>query len=1069
MGELLHGALPLLVAFGLQNASNFVFHLVVSRQLGPTSYGALASILAIAVIVSVPYGVVQTAVAKRGSTLRVAGRDVEILESTASAAKGMALVGTGLALLFVAASPVLAAPLHIGTGSIAVLAPYVAFTLVLGLLLGAMQGQLRFGAIAVVTVVAVIVRLGLGIGLVAAGWGVPGAVVASSASAGVAMLLALALLAVPRDVWHRARPSLSSLQGGFASALFGIGAFWVLAETDLVLARHFLNETDAGSYAAAGLLCRALLFLPAAVCWVALPRFSESRGRGEAARRWLRGAIGMTAALSAVALVLMVVLRGLLVDVAFGSSFRSAAALIPLLGLAMGLLSIVSLLVFFHVAAETRTWLFLLAGCVAEIVLVSLFHHSPQQIAIVVVVVAAVVTCLQFYAAATVLRWSPGASRLAAYEEIGGWIPKVDPELSVVIPSYNGGADLDPVVGNLARSLDGIVSEIIVVSDGSTDETAQLAERTALEGLRVLHYPQRMGKGHALRVGLSEARGRHVAFMDGDGDIGPEGLRPFLALMQLYDPDIVLGSKRHPLSHVSYPPLRRAMSWTYHKLTRVLFRVKVRDTQTGLKLIRRDVLAAVLPQMFEKRYAFDLEFLVVARRLGYSRVFEAPVSIDYRFSSQVDLRATARILLDTLAIFYRRYVLNTYQRDPGVMLQDIPEPVTDLVRLSSAETSGGHLRILFLNWRDITNPEAGGAEVFTHEVAKRWVELGHEVSLLTSRFPGCSKDEMLDGVRVQRLGQLRSGSFHVLVQRELARLSGFDLVIDEVNTIPFLTPLWRRRLPPVVTLIHQLAVDVWDSEVSKPLAAIGRRVEPRLLGLYKEVPVVTISESTRDDLCRLGLRDVRVIPIGRDEPPDLNGVEKEKVPTFLFVGRLTANKRPEHAVQAFRHIRERIPEARLWIVGRGPMEAHLRAELPQGAEMLGYLSRRELYERMARAHCLLVTSVREGWGMVITEANSVGTPAVGYDVHGVRDAIHHGVTGLIADPPEPGTLADLCVGFVADAAGYSAARSEAVAWASGLSWERTARSIMEQIFDRNGSAVASASALSGTHVMGVSR
>ena len=169
---------------------------------------------------------------------------------------------------------------------------------------------------------------------------------------------------------------------------------------------------------------------------------------------------------------------------------------------------------------------------------------------------------------------------------------------------------------------------------------------------------------------MSQANGRYVAFIDADGDIGPEALRPFVALMSLYDPDIVLGSKRHPLSEVYYPPLRRFLSWGYHKLARLLFRVSVRDTQTGLKLIRRDVLAEVLPRMLEKRYAFDLELLVVARRLGYTRVFEAPVRIDYQFGSQVDPKAAFRIFLDTLAIFYRRYILNTY-REPVETLSNL--------------------------------------------------------------------------------------------------------------------------------------------------------------------------------------------------------------------------------------------------------------------------------------------------------------------------------------------------------------------------------------------------------------
>ncbi len=111
------------------------------------------------------------------------------------------------------------------------------------------------------------------------------------------------------------------------------------------------------------------------------------------------------------------------------------------------------------------------------------------------------------------------------------------------------------------------------------------------------------------------------------------------------------------------------------------------------------------------------------------------------------------------------------------------------------------------------------------------------------------------------------------------------------------------------------------------------------------------------------------------------------------MGRLAANKRPDHAVEAFRLIREELPDARLWIVGQGPLEHSLRDGLPPGAEVFGFLPREELYLRMAEAHCLLVTSVREGWGLVITEANGVGTPAVGYDVPGVRDAIVDGGDG----------------------------------------------------------------------------
>ena len=207
--ELLRGAFPLFLALGLQNASNYVFHVTVSRLLGPTDYGALAAILAVALVISVPFGVVQAVTAKRTAVLRVAGQEAQILEAAARGTKATAWVGTGLAVLFVLASPLLAISLQVDVGTVILLAPFVLFTLILGVPLGAMQGSLRFGAMAAVALVAVAVRLGLGVGLVAVGWGVPGAVLASTISQAVALTLALALLSVPRDLWRRVRPSLS--------------------------------------------------------------------------------------------------------------------------------------------------------------------------------------------------------------------------------------------------------------------------------------------------------------------------------------------------------------------------------------------------------------------------------------------------------------------------------------------------------------------------------------------------------------------------------------------------------------------------------------------------------------------------------------------------------------------------------------------------------------------------------------------------------------------------------------------------------------------------------------------
>ncbi|EQD65425.1 glycosyl transferase, group 2 family protein, partial [mine drainage metagenome] len=141
-------------------------------------------------------------------------------------------------------------------------------------------------------------------------------------------------------------------------------------------------------------------------------------------------------------------------------------------------------------------------------------------------------------------------------------------------------------------------------------------------------------------------KGRYLGFIDADGDIPPKVLIPFVALMNLYEPDIILGSKRHPMSDVAYPFLRHLYSIAYQLLVRLLFNLNIRDTQTGIKLVRRDVLEAVLPMMLESGYCFDLELFVVAKSLGFVKFFEAPVTIKERFTSTISPRAVVGMLLD---------------------------------------------------------------------------------------------------------------------------------------------------------------------------------------------------------------------------------------------------------------------------------------------------------------------------------------------------------------------------------------------------------------------------------------
>ncbi len=242
-------------------------------------------------------------------------------------------------------------------------------------------------------------------------------------------------------------------------------------------------------------------------------------------------------------------------------------------------------------------------------------------------------------------------------------------KLSVIVPAYREGRHIQANLGKLLRELDGLgrTYEVIVVSDGNTDETAREAERVISPNIKIIEYNRNQGKGYALRCGVAHSSGELVTFIDADMELDPRYIKGFIALMENFDCDGVIGSKRHPMSNVQYPAARRFQSLMYQLLIRALFRVKVRDTQTGLKLFRRQVLEKVVPLLAIKRFAFDLELLVVARQLGYTKVMEAPVDLHYRFESTADLKATLRVLRDTAAIFYRLYVVRFYARPPAAI------------------------------------------------------------------------------------------------------------------------------------------------------------------------------------------------------------------------------------------------------------------------------------------------------------------------------------------------------------------------------------------------------------------
>jgi len=237
--------------------------------------------------------------------------------------------------------------------------------------------------------------------------------------------------------------------------------------------------------------------------------------------------------------------------------------------------------------------------------------------------------------------------------------------LSVIIPAFK---QAKTIVKDLKRIYSVLAQlrypfEIIVIVDGKTDNTFQKAKTLVLPKLKVYQNRLQRGKGFTVRRGMQKAKGDYIAFIDAGMEIDPNGLSMLLEHLEWYNADIIVGSKRHLASVVKYPWDRKLLSWGYYFLVRLLFGVKIKDTQPGIKIFKRQVLKKILPRLLVKNYAFDIEMLSVAHRKGFNRIYEAPIKLKYKFGSVTNaatLNTIWHMLYDTLAVFYRLKILKYY-------------------------------------------------------------------------------------------------------------------------------------------------------------------------------------------------------------------------------------------------------------------------------------------------------------------------------------------------------------------------------------------------------------------------
>lgn len=354
------------------------------------------------------------------------------------------------------------------------------------------------------------------------------------------------------------------------------------------------------------------------------------------------------------------------------------------------------------------------------------------------------------------------------------------------------------------------------------------------------------------------------------------------------------------------------------------------------------------------------------------------------------------------------------------------------------------MRILILNWRDIKNPQGGGAEILTHEMAKRWAKWGHQVIQISAGFPGAEKEESIEGVKIIRLGRWWNVHLFAFFYYWRNLREKVDIIVDEVHWTPFFSVLYSRK--KIVLLVCEVANKLFFKVFPYPLAVIGRLIEKIYLYLYKDMATLVISPSTKKDLIKEGFKEekITIIPMGLSTPKNLKIYHRERKPTVIYLGRINKQKGIEDAIAAFNLVKQKLPQSQFWIVGSGKKEYVQKIKnkitdlkLPS-VKFFGFVSEREKYRLLSKAHLLVVPSFHEGWGLIVPEAGFVGTPAIVYNVAGLRDVVQNNYNGKVV-ATNPQDMARACLTLLSDSNRYQNYCLNAQKLAKKYNWEVTAQ------------------------------
>lgn len=350
------------------------------------------------------------------------------------------------------------------------------------------------------------------------------------------------------------------------------------------------------------------------------------------------------------------------------------------------------------------------------------------------------------------------------------------------------------------------------------------------------------------------------------------------------------------------------------------------------------------------------------------------------------------------------------------------------------------MKILVFNWRDITHPLAGGAEIYIHEIGKRLAKR-HEVTLFCGEYPGCEKKSILEGVKIIRKG----GRYGLYLWAPLIYLlklrKKYDLIIDCENGIPFFTPLFVRA--PKICVMHHVHKDIFKIEMPFYLAWVGKFLESSLMPIvYRKVEFIAVSPSTKKEMTVLGIGKEKIKMV-------FNGMNGQLAPAWnkkkqnlaVYVGRKKKYKQIDHLIRAFRIVKDRIPDAELIIAGRGDFLEikELSNELNLKLVIYSEINEDQKLDILQKAKVFVTPSMKEGWGLTVIEANRCGTPAIAYNVPGLRDSIINYETGILVDNGNIEEFAKAIIKVLSEDDFAKQLSKNAFEWSKKFDWNKSAQ------------------------------